>query len=113
MFEATTLLETAHESDRRREEHAKAGQERGRPAGDHCFGGTGRPASANKGPDEKGQEPGRVLGHVRRRRRRLQRVGVGQRPRKEEELRRQVHQQNEVIHNGQQEDSYRRIESIK
>lgn len=87
---------------------SETSQKRGRIAGDHRrrTGRTAGNATGAPGPNEEGEEPGRVLGHVRGRRRgrRQQHLGVGQRQREEEELRRQVHKQNEVVHDDREED---------
>jgi len=61
-----TRLEATDESKWSRKE-PETSQKCGRSAGDHRRTGS---ASTGTGSNEKGKEPGRVPGHVRRRRRR-------------------------------------------
>lgn len=113
MFETAFArwLEATHESPEGPRQESKAIEERGRPAGDR--GRTGSSSAAGKGAaDEEGQELGRVLGSVRRRRRRHRKcVGFGRRRHQKTELRQQVHQQGEVSRDGRQEGSRRRLKS--
>lgn len=69
-------MEAAHESpepERRKEPETRP--ERGGPPGDGGCGRTGTAAAGFPGADEESQEPGRVLGRLRRRRRRRRRPG--------------------------------------
>lgn len=69
MFE-TARVEATHESpEPERRKEPKTRPERRGPAGDGGRGRTGTAAAGFSGADEESQEPGRVLGRLRRRRR--------------------------------------------